>query len=85
MDASIGEVMAICEKITWLLSEGEKWLKPESRYLSFPLLFILLENMILQHNYTSYIGLVTLQFVYLFFTAMNSLFLSFDQHSGSYT
>ncbi|XP_022930425.1 aldehyde dehydrogenase 22A1-like [Cucurbita moschata] len=31
VDASIGEVMAICEKITWLLSEGEKWLKPESR------------------------------------------------------
>lgn len=24
--------MTTCEKITWLLSEGEKWLKPEYRY-----------------------------------------------------
>ncbi|XP_076929329.1 aldehyde dehydrogenase 22A1-like [Bidens hawaiensis] len=29
VDASMGEIMTTCEKITWLLSEGEKWLKPE--------------------------------------------------------
>lgn len=33
VDASLGEIMTTCEKITWLLSEGEKWLKPEYRYL----------------------------------------------------
>ncbi|KAK9724939.1 hypothetical protein RND81_05G110500 [Saponaria officinalis] len=31
IDASLGEIMTTCEKITWLLSEGEKWLKPEYR------------------------------------------------------
>lgn len=33
--------MTTCEKITWLLSEGERWLKPEYRYLlpSFPIGF----------------------------------------------
>ncbi|KAJ0714933.1 putative aldehyde dehydrogenase (NAD(+)) [Helianthus annuus] len=31
VDASMGEIMTTCEKITWLLSEGEKWLKPEHR------------------------------------------------------
>lgn len=31
VDASLGEIMTTCEKITWLLSEGEKWLKPEYR------------------------------------------------------
>lgn len=35
VDASLGEIMTTCEKITWLLSEGEQWLKPEYRYL-FP-------------------------------------------------
>lgn len=41
IDASLGEIMTTCEKITWLLSEGEKWLKPEYRYflLYFTLLF----------------------------------------------
>ena len=41
VDASLGEIMTTCEKITWLLSEGEKWLKPEYRYLlpSFFLFF----------------------------------------------
>ncbi|KAL4592404.1 hypothetical protein LXL04_005397 [Taraxacum kok-saghyz] len=29
VDASLGEIMTTCEKITWLLSEGERWLKPE--------------------------------------------------------
>jgi hypothetical protein len=33
VDASLGEIMTTCEKITWLLSEGERWLKPEYRYL----------------------------------------------------
>lgn len=33
VDASLGEIMTTCEKITWLLSEGEKWLKPEYRYI----------------------------------------------------
>ncbi|EEF43083.1 aldehyde dehydrogenase 22A1 [Ricinus communis] len=31
IDASLGEIMTTCEKITWLLSEGEQWLKPEYR------------------------------------------------------
>ncbi|XP_057546310.1 aldehyde dehydrogenase 22A1 [Amaranthus tricolor] len=31
IDASLGEVMTTCEKLCWLLSEGEKWLKPEYR------------------------------------------------------
>ncbi|KAK4257914.1 hypothetical protein QN277_007441 [Acacia crassicarpa] len=31
VDASLGEIMTTCEKINWLLSEGEKWLKPEYR------------------------------------------------------
>ncbi|CAD6222381.1 unnamed protein product [Miscanthus lutarioriparius] len=29
VDASLCEIMTTCEKITWLLDEGEKWLKPE--------------------------------------------------------
>lgn len=29
VDASLGEIMATSEKITWFLSEGERWLKPE--------------------------------------------------------
>lgn len=32
VDASLGEIMTTCEKINWLLSEGEKCLKPEYRY-----------------------------------------------------
>lgn len=35
VDASLGEIMTTCEKIHWLLSEGEKWLKPEYRYMFF--------------------------------------------------
>lgn len=31
VDASLGEIMTTCEKITWLLSEGERWLNPEYR------------------------------------------------------
>lgn len=31
VDASLGEIMTTCEKINWLLSEGEKCLKPEYR------------------------------------------------------
>ncbi|KAI3918924.1 hypothetical protein MKW98_017372 [Papaver atlanticum] len=31
VDASLGEIMTTCEKITWLLAEGEMWLKPEYR------------------------------------------------------
>ncbi|MQM10440.1 hypothetical protein Taro_043337 [Colocasia esculenta] len=31
IDASLGEIMTTCEKITWLLAEGERWLKPEYR------------------------------------------------------
>ena len=34
VDANFGEVLVTCEKITWLLKEGEKWLKPESRSTS---------------------------------------------------
>lgn len=31
IDAVLGEILTTCEKIAWLLSEGEKWLRPESR------------------------------------------------------
>ncbi|XP_059646585.1 aldehyde dehydrogenase 22A1 isoform X2 [Cornus florida] len=31
VDASLGEIMTTCEKITWLLSEGARWLRPEYR------------------------------------------------------
>ncbi|XP_078443207.1 aldehyde dehydrogenase 22A1 isoform X2 [Wolffia australiana] len=31
IDASLGEIMTTCEKITWLIAEGERWLKPEYR------------------------------------------------------
>ena len=31
VDAAFGEVMVTCEKAVWLLKEGERWLRPESR------------------------------------------------------
>lgn len=31
VDAALGEVMVTCEKIWWLLKNGQKWLKPEYR------------------------------------------------------
>ena len=31
VDAAFGEVLVTCEKIRWLLSEGERWLRPEAR------------------------------------------------------
>ena len=31
VDAAFGEVMVTCEKAVWLLREGERWLRPESR------------------------------------------------------
>ena len=31
VDAAFGEIIVTCEKIWWLLNEGEKWLRPESR------------------------------------------------------
>ncbi|GJP45642.1 hypothetical protein CLOM_g5005 [Closterium sp. NIES-68] len=31
VDAGFGEILTTCEKIAWLLSEGERWLKPEYR------------------------------------------------------
>ena len=31
VDAILGEIVTTCEKIHWLISEGEKWLKPERR------------------------------------------------------
>ncbi|KAJ6850655.1 aldehyde dehydrogenase 22A1 [Iris pallida] len=31
VDASLEEIMTTCEKLTWLLAEGKKWLKPEYR------------------------------------------------------
>ena len=31
VDAAFGEVMVTCEKIAWLLREGERYLKPERR------------------------------------------------------
>lgn len=42
VDASLGEIMTTCEKITWLLSEGEKWLKPEYRYFIHHFVSVLL-------------------------------------------
>lgn len=31
VDAALGEIITTCEKIDWLLKEGERWLKPEYR------------------------------------------------------
>ena len=31
VDAILGEIVTTCEKIHWLIREGEKWLKPERR------------------------------------------------------
>ncbi len=31
VDAAFGEVMTTCEKLAWLISEGERWLRPEAR------------------------------------------------------
>ena len=31
VDAAFGEVMVTCEKIWWLLRQGERWLQPEKR------------------------------------------------------
>ncbi|CAI5511131.1 unnamed protein product [Closterium sp. Naga37s-1] len=31
VDAGFGEILTTCEKIAWLLNEGERWLKPEYR------------------------------------------------------
>ena len=31
VDCAFGELIVTCEKIRWLMSEGERWLKPESR------------------------------------------------------
>ncbi|THU69023.1 hypothetical protein C4D60_Mb08t09970 [Musa balbisiana] len=38
VDASLGEIMTTCEKITWLLAEGERWLKPEYRSSGYSML-----------------------------------------------
>ena len=34
LDAAFGEVTVTCEKICWLLAEGERWLRPEHRSAS---------------------------------------------------
>lgn len=47
VDASLGEIMTTCEKIHWLLSEGEKWLKPEYRYMFFPIISTFLGHKLL--------------------------------------
>eukprot|EP00898_Chlorokybus_atmophyticus_P003792 jgi/Chlat1/4413/Chrsp29S04549 len=31
VDAALGEILVTCEKIRWLLAEGERWLQPERR------------------------------------------------------
>ena len=31
VDAILGEIVTTCEKIHWLVREGERWLKPEKR------------------------------------------------------
>lgn len=31
VDAAFGEVIVTCEKIQWLLNEGQKWLEPDVR------------------------------------------------------
>lgn len=50
VDASLGEIMTTCEKITWLLAEGERWLKPEYR---LNLLFIVYSSLIFVFVYIS--------------------------------
>ena len=39
VDAALGEVMVTCEKIWWLLKNGQKWLKPEYRSAGIMVLF----------------------------------------------
>lgn len=34
VDAAFGEIIVTCEKICWLINEGEQWLKPERRSTS---------------------------------------------------
>jgi acyl-CoA reductase-like NAD-dependent aldehyde dehydrogenase len=31
VDAAFGEVMVTCEKLAWLIKEGERYLRPERR------------------------------------------------------
>lgn len=31
LDAALGEVMVTCEKLSWLIREGEQHLRPEKR------------------------------------------------------
>lgn len=42
LDAAFGEVTVTCEKICWLLKEGERWLRPEYRSSSRMVQFFLL-------------------------------------------
>ena len=39
VDAALGEVMVTCEKIWWLLKNGQKWLKPDYRSAGIMVLF----------------------------------------------
>jgi acyl-CoA reductase-like NAD-dependent aldehyde dehydrogenase len=41
VDAAFGEVMVTCEKISWLLREGERYLKPEKRSPGVMVIFLL--------------------------------------------
>ena len=34
VDAILGEIITTCEKIHWLINEGERWLRPEKRTTS---------------------------------------------------
>ena len=62
VDASLGEIMTTCEKINWLLSEGEKWLKPEYRYL-LQSIFVL--NSVFPHLHLDHETVVVL-YIYFF-------------------
>ena len=35
VDAAFGEVIVTCEKLWWLIKEGERYLKPEARSASY--------------------------------------------------
>ncbi len=49
VDAAFGEVMVTCEKISWLIREGERWLKPEKRSPGVMVLSCLCMHHVLEH------------------------------------
>jgi len=39
IDAALGEILVVVEKIKWVLNNGEQALRPEQRSVSWPLMF----------------------------------------------